>query len=65
VAGSQNIIVEVRLHAFLTSALGGGEWFTPRPLYAQYPLDRRLCGPQSRSGRGSEEKYLIIAPAGN
>jgi hypothetical protein len=35
--------------------------FTPRPLYPQgkspwYPLDRRLGGPQSRSGRGSEEK---------
>jgi hypothetical protein len=35
--------------------------FTPRPLYLQvknpwYPLDRRLGGPQSRSGRGSEEK---------
>jgi hypothetical protein len=35
--------------------------FTPRPLYSQgkspwYPSDRRLCGPQSRSGRGSEEK---------
>jgi hypothetical protein len=35
--------------------------FTPRPLYPQgespwYPLDRRLGGPQSRSGRGGEEK---------
>jgi hypothetical protein len=35
--------------------------FTPRPLYHQakspcYPLDRRLSGPQSRSGRGGEEK---------
>jgi len=35
--------------------------FTPRPLYSQgkslwYPLDRRLDGPQSRSGRGGEEK---------
>jgi hypothetical protein len=41
-----------------------GEWwysFTPRPLYPQgknpwYPLDRRLGGPQSWSGRGGEEK---------
>jgi hypothetical protein len=41
-----------------------GRWvvsFTPRPLYSQgkspfYPLDRRLGGPQSRSGRGGEEK---------
>jgi hypothetical protein len=35
--------------------------FTPRPLYPQgkspsYPLDRRLGGPQGRSGRGGEEK---------
>jgi hypothetical protein len=35
--------------------------FTPRPLYPQgksprYPLDRRLGGPQSRSGYGVEEK---------
>jgi len=34
--------------------------FTPRPLYHQrnspcYPLDRRLGGPQSRSGRGGED----------
>jgi hypothetical protein len=43
--------------------------FTPRPLYPQrnctwYPLDRRLGGPQSRSGRGGEEKK-IPAPTGN
>jgi hypothetical protein len=35
--------------------------FTLRPLYPQgnspwYPLDRRLGGPQNRSGRGGEEK---------
>jgi hypothetical protein len=35
--------------------------FTPRPLYPRgkgplYPLDRRLGGPQSRSGRHGEEK---------
>jgi hypothetical protein len=35
--------------------------FTPRPVYPQgknswYPLDRRLGGPQSHSGRGEEEK---------
>jgi hypothetical protein len=35
--------------------------FTPRTLYPQgkspwYPLDRRLGGPQSRSGRGGEDK---------
>jgi hypothetical protein len=35
--------------------------FTPRPLYSQgkcrqYPLDRRLGGLQSLSGRGGEQK---------
>jgi hypothetical protein len=35
--------------------------FTPRPIYPQgkgpwFPLDRRLGGPQSRSGRGGEDK---------
>jgi hypothetical protein len=35
--------------------------FTPRPLYLQgkspwHPLDRRLGGPQNRSGRGGKEK---------
>jgi hypothetical protein len=43
--------------------------FTPQPLYPQgksswYLLDRRLGGPQSRSGRGGEEKnsqrFIII-----
>jgi hypothetical protein len=37
--------------------------FTPRPLYTRrksrlYPLDRRLRGPQSRSGRHGEKKIL-------
>jgi hypothetical protein len=37
--------------------------FTPRPLYPRgksprYPLDRRLGGPQSRSGRSEEENIL-------
>jgi hypothetical protein len=41
--------------------------FTPRPLYPRtkspwYPLDRRLGGPQNRSGRLGEEKNL--APTG-
>jgi hypothetical protein len=44
----------------------GSRWrsvvsFTPRPLYPQgkspwYPLDKKLGGPQSRSGGGGEEK---------
>jgi hypothetical protein len=51
----------------------GSRWrrvvtFTPLPFYPQgkspwYPLDGRLGGPQSRSGRCGEEKNL--SPAGN
>jgi hypothetical protein len=44
--------------SFSTSALNGGEWSASRPGRAlppgkdpRYPLDRRLGGPQSRSGR--------------
>jgi hypothetical protein len=41
--------------------------FTPWPLYPQgksplYPLDRKLGGPQSRSGRGDEEKNSQSPP---
>jgi hypothetical protein len=40
---------------------------TPRPFYLQgkspwYSLDRRLGGPQSRSGRGGEEKNFQPQP---
>jgi hypothetical protein len=49
---------------FLTSALDGGEWADSCP--GSLPLgkellvslDRRLGGPQSRSGRYGEEKIL-------
>jgi hypothetical protein len=41
--------------------------FTLRWIYSQgnipwYPLDRKLGGPQSRSGRGGEEKYSQPPP---
>jgi len=41
--------------------------FTLRPLYPQgkspwYPLDRRLGGPQCRSGSGGEEKKFQSTP---
>jgi hypothetical protein len=44
--------------------------FTPRPLYPHgkspwYPLDRRLGGPQSRSGRGGEEKIPSLRRESN
>jgi hypothetical protein len=48
---------------FFTSALDEGEWsascpgrFTPQGKSSCYPLDRRLGGLQSRSGRSGEEK---------
>jgi hypothetical protein len=57
--------VDVYIHIFLTSAVAGGEWsasrpgrFTPRGKSPQYPLDRRLGGPQGRSGLRGEEKIL-------
>jgi hypothetical protein len=47
-------IVDVWIHNFLISALDGGEWSAQRPGHfnlwgksPQYPLDRRLGGPQS------------------
>jgi hypothetical protein len=44
----------------LTSTVDGGEWSASCPgrftLIPRYPLDRRLGGPQSCSGRGGEEK---------
>jgi hypothetical protein len=56
--------VKIELLAFSTSTLDGGGCSTSRsgcftawkkPLY---PTDRRLCGPQSRSGGGSERKNV-------
>jgi hypothetical protein len=55
--------VDVELQIFLTSALAGGVVsFTPRSLYfrgksPRYPLNRRLGGPQSWSGRHGEGKF--------
>jgi hypothetical protein len=41
--------------------------FTPRPIYPQgkisrYALGRRVVGPQSRYGRGGEEKNSLPLP---
>jgi hypothetical protein len=50
-------------HVFSTSALDEGGWlalsagrFTSEGKSPQYPLDRRLGGPQSRSGGGGKRK---------
>jgi hypothetical protein len=54
-------------YSFTTSALdGSGQRHAPSALYPRgkdpcYPLDRRLGGPQSRSGHGLEEKSLESA----
>jgi hypothetical protein len=56
--------VHVYIHIFLTSALVGGEWSASRPgrftpgKEPQYPSDRRLGEPQSRSERHGEVKIL-------
>jgi hypothetical protein len=56
--------VEIQLSAF-TSALDGGKWstsrtirFTPGGKVPRYPVERRLSGPQSRSGRGGEDRKV-------
>jgi hypothetical protein len=46
-------------YSFMTSALHGGVWSASRPgraLAPGYPFDRRLGGPQSRSGRRGYRK---------
>jgi len=49
--------MEVSGQVHATSALPPGK-------NLQYPLDRKLGGPHSRSGRGGEEKK-VSAPDGN
>jgi hypothetical protein len=58
---------DVQTHIFLTSALAGGEWSASRSggKSPRYPLDRRLGGPQSQSGRRGEEKNLDPTGARN
>jgi hypothetical protein len=57
---------DVYIHLSLPSALAEGEWSVPRsaaiPLgkKPQYALDRRLGGPQSRSGDLEKRKFLIL-----
>jgi len=53
----------------LTSVLGGDEWsasrlgsLIPHGKSSQYPLKRRLGGPQGQPGRGGEEKNSQPTP---
>jgi hypothetical protein len=64
--------MDVYIHIFLTLALVGGEWSSSHPgsfatgeRSSRYPLDKRLGGPQSRSGRCGEVKILDPTEAGN
>jgi hypothetical protein len=56
---------EVYLHSFLTSALYGGKLLTPRPdrfipgTEPLYPLNMKLGGSRSRSGRIGEKENLL------
>jgi len=55
------VVYEYSTHS-LTSALDGGGWSTPRPGCnlppgkTQYPLYRRLGGPQSQSGQARKSR---------
>jgi hypothetical protein len=63
-------VVEVYLHVFLTSEVGGGEWLASRPgrftARERSPGTRWIGGwrggGQSRSGRGGEERKFQILP---
>jgi hypothetical protein len=46
--------VSAQLHALAALPPGND------PRYPLYPLDRRLAGPQSRSGRYEEEKTVSL-----
>jgi hypothetical protein len=49
--------LDVEIHIFLTSALFGGEWSASTAGKSpRYAFDRRLGGPQNRSGRYGEVK---------
>ena len=57
------VCVDVKLYAFLTSALDGSGQFhapaaSPQAQRPQYPLNRRLSGHHSRYGRLGERKNV-------
>jgi hypothetical protein len=57
--------VDVYIHVFLTSALVGSQWSASIPgrftssKEPRNPLDRRLHGPQNKSGRCGEEQKIL------
>jgi hypothetical protein len=48
----------VQINILSSALVVGVISFTPLPLYPRYLLDRWLSGPQSRTGRGGEDKIL-------
>ena len=60
--------MKVLLHAFLSSAVVGGEWLASYPGHStpnegpQCPFCRGLDGFHSWSGHHGEEKNLLIVP---
>jgi len=55
-------VLDVQLYPFLTSTLHGGEWLASQPgrstpgTEGRRLLNRKLSGPQCRSGHSGEEK---------
>jgi len=53
--------VEVQFHAFLTSTLDGDEWSASPPgKEPRHPLDRRLDGAHSQTGRGDDNSQPLL-----
>ena len=59
---------ELQFHSFLTSKLYAGNWTASRSSRfnygdeLRYSLNRRLGGPQSRSGLSRYEKNFLLLP---
>jgi len=62
--------MDEQLHVFQTSVLNGSSQLhapgalPPGKEPLPHPLDRRLAGPQRRSGRGGEENKISAPAAG-
>ena len=61
---------EIELYSSMTAALEGGEWTATRPSWTlppgktQYPLYRRLGGPQGRSGQVRKISPSLVSISG-
>jgi hypothetical protein len=53
--------VDIKIHILLTAALAGGEWSAlPPRKEPQYPLNRKLGGPQSSLDDVEKRKFLTL-----